>query len=64
MGGLITTRRKHVERFESGGELYLRVHEPVSLRHQEHAALRVEPGEYLVRRQVETWLDEVRQVAD
>lgn len=50
--------------FLDGEQMYLRVLEPVVLMHQEHAAATIEPGEYLVRRQVEVWLDEVRQVAD
>lgn len=45
-------------------EMYLRVRFPIVLRHQEHAKVKVDPGEYLVVRQVEVWLDEVRQVAD
>ena len=55
---------KDVETFESGGELYLKVNTPQLLRHQEHSELTVEPGLYVVRRQVEVWMDEVRQVAD
>lgn len=47
-----------------GQQMYLRVNDPVSLTHQEHAAATIEPGDYMVVRQVEVWLDEVRQVAD
>ena|SRR5947207_2639878 len=50
--------------FTDGTETYLRVLKPVVLTHQEHAAATVDPGDYLVKRQVEVWLDEVRQVAD
>lgn len=55
---------KQMDVFADGPQLYLRVNEPVSLTHQEHAAAVVEPGDYVVVRQVEVWLDEVRQVAD
>lgn len=48
----------------AGTELYLEVLSPTPLTHEEHAELIVEPGLYHVRRQVEVWLDEVRQVAD
>lgn len=53
-----------VETFERDGELYLKVNVPQSLRHQEHAELAIAPGLYMVRRQTEVWMDEVRQVAD
>jgi hypothetical protein len=48
----------------TGTETYLEVLEPVSLDHEEHGAPTLEPGVYHIRRQVEMWLDEVRQVAD
>jgi hypothetical protein len=50
--------------FTDGPELYLRVKTPVVLTHQEHAPVTIEPGDYMVKRQVEVWLDEVRKVAD
>lgn len=53
-----------VETYEAGGELYLKVNAPQVLSHQEHGELAVEPGLYMVRRQTEVWMDEVRQVAD
>jgi hypothetical protein len=53
-----------VETFERDGELYLKVNVPQSLRHQEHAELAIATGLYMVRRQTEVWMDEVRQVAD
>ena len=55
---------RDVETYESGGELYLKVNTTQSLRHQEHAELAIDPGLYVVRRQTEVWMDEVRQVAD
>lgn len=55
---------KKLKVFQDGEAIYLRVLKPVVLTHQEHAAATIEPGDYLVRRQVEVWLDEVRQVAD
>lgn len=57
-------RSKKVEPFLDGSQLYLRVHAPVELLHEEHATITLEPADYIVTRQVETWLDEVRQVAD
>lgn len=53
-----------VEVYERDGTMYLRVLEPVPLRHQEHSTIEVAPGIYEVRRQVEAWMDEVRRVAD
>lgn len=50
--------------FLDGQQMYLRVSEPVTLKHQEHSPATIEPGDYLVKRQVEVWLDDVRQVAD
>jgi hypothetical protein len=51
---------------ESNGEpvLYLRVRKATPVVHEEHDTAVLEPGEYVVRRQVEFWLDEVRQVMD
>jgi hypothetical protein len=64
----ITTTPEKVEHFidttDWGPVLYLRVKQPVVLSHQEHAPATLEPGDYLVRRQVEEWMDEVRQVVD
>lgn len=60
----IDYKAKQMKVFAEGNELYLRVMEPVVLTHQEHAPATIEPGDYLVKRQVEVWLDEVRQVAD
>lgn len=50
--------------FSDGPQLYLKVKQPVALTHQEHSQALIEPGDYMVVRQVEVWLDEVRQVAD
>lgn len=50
--------------FVDGPITYLKVMEPTVLSHQEHAPITVEPGEYQVVRQMEFWLDEVRQVSD
>ncbi len=55
---------KQLKVFTDGAEMYLRVIQPVVLLHQEHAAATIEPGDYVVKRQVEVWLDEVRQVVD
>lgn len=47
------------------GERYLEVREPVSLTHEEHTAHVLEPGIYMLPRQVEYVApDFVRQVAD
>lgn len=60
----IAPKRGQVKHFRKGTEVYLEVNFPVILEHQEHAPLTVQPGIYQVRRQVEQWLDEVRQVRD
>lgn len=60
----IDYKPKQMKVFTDGQQLYLRVNSPVVLRHEEHAPATVEPGDYIVVRQTEVWLDEVRQVAD
>ena len=60
----ITAPKNRIRQFAKNSELYLEVLEPVTLIHQEHAPATINPGMYLVRRQMEFWLDEVRQVLD
>ena len=60
----IEYQAKQMRVFTDGPQLYLRVSRSVVLRHQEHAPATIEPGDYIVIRQVEVWLDEVRQVMD
>ena len=60
----IQPKRGQVKQWLAGTELYLEVRQPVTLEHEEHALATVEPGIYHVRRQVEVWMDEVRQVSD
>lgn len=48
----------------AGDELWLKLDQASVVHHEEHGAIALEPGIYRVRRQVETWLDEVRQVRD
>ena len=55
---------KQMQVLVDGQQLYLRVKEPVTLTHQEHAPATIEPGDYMVVRQVEMWMDEVRKVVD
>ena len=55
---------RKVERFDRNGDMFLKVAEPTTVEHEEHGAVTLEPGVYIVQRQVEVWLDEVRQVAD
>ncbi len=55
---------RQMQVFADGSQLYLRVKSPVVLTHQEHSPATLAPGDYIVVRQVEVWLDEVRQVAD
>ncbi|MDE2102920.1 MAG: hypothetical protein KGL39_37095 [Patescibacteria group bacterium] len=55
---------KSMQVLMDGQEMYLRVVSPVVLQHQEHGLIEVEPGEYVVKRQTEVWLEEVRQVMD
>jgi hypothetical protein len=50
--------------FEPDGTLYLRVRQPCAVTHEEHGTATLAPGNYVVKRQVEVWLDEIRQVAD
>jgi hypothetical protein len=44
--------------------LYLEVRQLTPVEHEEHGTVQLEPGKYVVREQVEYWLDEVRQVMD
>jgi hypothetical protein len=60
----IALKRNKLDVLLDGDQMYLRVKSPAVLEHQEHAAIVVEPGEYIVRKQMEVWLDEVRRVAD
>lgn len=60
----IRAQAKQLRHFTNGSEVYLEVNFPVTLEHEEHGPLTLEPGCYQVRRQVEEWMDEVRQVAD
>ncbi len=60
----IASAPRKLQTFLDGEQLYLRVKSPVVLEHQEHAAITVEPGDYVVKKQIEVWLDEVRRVAD
>ncbi len=53
-----------VRSYIAGSELYLEVDHKVTVDHEEHSAVVLEPGIYHVRRQIEVWMDEVRQVAD
>lgn len=46
------------------GRRFVSVRRAVSVRHQEHGTLVLQPGTYEIRRQVEQWMDEVRQVVD
>lgn len=54
----------NMEVFTDRDQIYLKVNAPVVLTHQEHASATIDPGNYLVVRQVEAWMDEVRQVRD
>jgi hypothetical protein len=51
---------------EQAAELYLIVHgtDPVSLTHQEHATITIDPGSYQVVRQREYTPERIRQVQD
>jgi glutamine synthetase type III len=61
----IRAKKSQVKRHATAtGQLYLEVIQPVTLEHDEHGAATLPAGLYEVRRQVETWMDEVRQVAD
>jgi hypothetical protein len=56
--------KSRVKQYLDGPVLYLEVLEPVTVTHEEHGPLILEPGFYERRIQVETWMDEVRQVMD
>lgn len=49
---------------EKDGTMYLKVAEPLPLKHQEHATVTVQPGVYKVLRQVEYTPEAPRIVAD
>jgi len=59
--------KKHTNRIKhylDGEVAYLEVGAPTLVEHEEHGPITLEPGCYEVRRQIEVWMDEVRQVAD
>lgn len=60
----MTPRQSDLSVYADGPQLFLEIRRPTALRHEEHAEILVQPGLYRVIRQVESWLDEVRQVAD
>lgn len=60
-----TIAEPSVEIYERDGVMYLNVHDGgATLEHQEHAAIAVEPGTYLVQKQVEYTPEAIRSVAD
>ena len=61
---VITPKRSDLLVYLDGPVMYLDIKKPSLLKHEEHALIPVESGLYAIRRQVESWLDEVRQVAD
>lgn len=56
--------KNRVRQYLDGTVMYLEVLEPVTVTHEEHGPITLEPGFYERRIQVETWMDEVRQVTD
>jgi hypothetical protein len=50
--------------FDDKGDLYLEADGTVTLRHEEHAPITIEPGVYKVTRQREYSPEEIRNVAD
>jgi len=50
--------------FDVGGELYLEADGTVTLRHEEHAPITIDPGVYKVTRQREYSPEAIRNVAD
>ena len=66
----------HAHRLDLGGQFevfqtpekqkYLRVYAPVALRHEEHKAFKIAPGDYRIDivREVDPFEDEIRAVAD
>lgn len=53
-----------VEVYEKNGKTYLRVKEPVTVKHEEHTAQPLTPGDYEVRIQREYHPEAIRNVAD
>jgi len=49
---------------EKDGTMYLKISEPLPLKHAEHATITVAPGTYKVQRQVEYTPEAPRQVLD
>jgi hypothetical protein len=60
----IRAPKNRVKQYIDGTVLYLDVLEPVDITHEEHGTITLTPGTYERRIQVETWMDEVRQVLD
>lgn len=64
VGGAADGTEFPLEIAEKDGTMYLRVAEPLPLKHAEHATITVEPGIYKVTRQREYAPEAPRQVAD
>jgi hypothetical protein len=56
--------RDAVELFEGGDQLFLRVHAPARVVHEEHAPIALPPGTYRVWRQREYSPAEIRTIQD
>ena len=64
LGGKTDGTQFPLEIAEKDGTMFLRVAEPLPLKHAEHATITVEPGTYKVTRQREYAPEAPRQVAD
>jgi len=64
IGGKTDGTQFPLEIAEKDGTMYLRVAEPLPLKHAEHATITIEPGTYKVTRQREYAPEAPRQVAD
>ena len=64
MGGKTDGTEFPLEVAEKDGTMYLRIAEPLPLKHAEHATITLEPGTYKVQRQREYHPDAPRQVLD
>lgn len=60
----IKVKRRQAKLWDAGAERFLQVMESTMLRHEEHASIRVPPGNYLVLTQKEYEPGAMRNVAD
>lgn len=63
---VLTDVKDKVETFKHGNALYMRVKQPVIVKHEEHKSLTIQPGDYMIDRvkEFDPFEEEIRRVQD